>query len=58
MRLDHLENAMHNVRHDELINGIMMRLDHINTDLEHMRQSTDEKLEESRKLDQFKERVC
>lgn len=57
LRLDHLEESMQNVKHDELINGIMMRLDHINTDIAHMKEHTDDKIEEARKQMEFKEKV-
>jgi hypothetical protein len=57
MRLDHLESAMHNVRHEELINGIMMRLDHLSTDIDHIREHADDKIEENRKQAEFKQMV-
>lgn len=56
LRLDHLEDSMHNVKHDELINGIMMRLDHINTDMAHMKEHAEDKVEEARKQMEFKEK--
>lgn len=48
---------MQNVKHDELINGIMMRLDHINTDISHIKEHTDDKIEESKKQLEFKEKA-
>jgi hypothetical protein len=58
MRLDHLETAMHNVRHEELINGIMMRLDHLSTDINHIKDHADDKVEETKKQAEFKQLVC
>lgn len=49
---------MQNVKHEELINGIMMRLDHINTDIAHIKDHADDKIEEARKQLEFKEKVC
>ena len=57
MRLDHLESAMHNVRHEELINGIMMRLDHLSTDINHIKDHADDKVEEKKKQADFKQLV-
>lgn len=57
MRLDHLESAMHNVRHEELINGIMMRLDHLSTDINHIKDHAEDKVEETKKQAEFKQLV-
>lgn len=57
MRLDHLETAMHNVRHEELINGIMMRLDHLSTDITHIKDHAEDKVEETKKQTEFKQLV-
>jgi hypothetical protein len=57
MRLDHLESAMHSVRHEELINGIMMRLDHLSTDINHIKDHAEDKVEETKKQAEFKQLV-
>jgi hypothetical protein len=57
MRLDHLESAMHSVRHEELINGIMMRLDHLSTDISHIKEHAEDKVEETKKQAEFKQLV-
>jgi hypothetical protein len=57
LRLDHLEGAIHKVKHEELINGIMMRLEHMQTEMAHIEEQADDKIEEKTKQADFKDQV-
>ena len=57
LRLDHLETALHNVKHEEVINGLMMRLDHMAVEMQHLEDGTSDRIEEARKQQDFKDAV-
>ena len=57
LRLDHLEDAIHAVKHEELINGMMMRMDHLATQIEHVQDHAGEKVEEAQKRADYKDSV-
>jgi len=57
LRLDHLENAVHKMKHEEMIKGIMMRLDNMQTEMAYLEEHAEEKVAESARRQQFKENV-
>lgn len=57
LRLDHLENAVHKLKHEDMIKGIMMRLDSMQTEMAYLEEHAEEKVAESARRQQFKENV-
>ena len=57
LRLDHLEDALHRVKHEEMINGVLMRLDHLQTEMQYVKDHAEDMHEEKSKQMEFREQV-
>jgi hypothetical protein len=57
LRLDHLEDALHKVKHEELINGVLMRLDHMQLELEHAREHAEDAVDAKQAQQELKEQA-
>ena len=58
LRLDHLEDAIHAVKHEEMLNGMMMRMDHLAQQIEHVQDFTVDAVEEAQRRESYKDQVC
>jgi hypothetical protein len=57
LRLDHLETAMQKLKHEEMLTGVMMRLDNIQTEMNFLQTHTQDKIEQAEKQHKFRESV-
>jgi hypothetical protein len=57
LRLDHLETAVQKLKHEEMLTGVMMRLDNIQTEMSFLQTHTQDKIEQADKMQKFREDV-
>jgi hypothetical protein len=57
LRLDHLETAIQNSQHGEMISGLMMRMDHLHEDIANMGDSSHDQIMEVEAKRKFKSEV-
>jgi hypothetical protein len=57
LRLDHLEDAIQAVKHEEMMRGMMMRMDHLAEQIEHAQEFTSDRVEEAEKRADYKDQV-